>query len=376
MRRPRAAFVSILLVATVVDAQVDKISIAAGTPEDKDLTAIGNEQDAQKKITMYQDFLQKYASNPSAVAYANWQLSQSYQTAGDMQKALDYGDKALTGSPHNVDILMSQVMIAQQLKDNPKIFQYAVQGGDVYDSIEKQAKPADMSDEQFANSIAGDKDANKNAYQFFQGAAFNSLTAEADAKNRMDEIEKFSTTFPKSGMDEQLTSYAMLSLSELKDTPRLIAYGEKALATNPSNLPVMLMLANTYVDSSEPGSISKAASYAEKAILAAKADAPDADKSRKISAGIAHSTLGRVYAKQEKTSSSISELKSATSLLKGQDEQQYAIAAYFLGWDYAKSKRLTEARAILSDSASIPGPMQAPTKELLAKVNSARAAGK
>lgn len=376
MRRPRAAFVSILLVATVVDAQVDKISIAAGTPEDKDLTAIGNEQDAQKKITMYQDFLQKYASNPSAVAYANWQLSQSYQTAGDMQKALDYGDKALTGSPHNVDILMSQVMIAQQLKDNPKIFQYAVQGGDVYDSIEKQAKPADMSDEQFANSIAGDKDANKNAYQFFQGAAFNSLTAETDAKNRMDEIEKFSTTFPKSGMDEQLTSYAMLSLSELKDTPRLIAYGEKALATNPSNLPVMLMLANTYVDSSEPGSISKAASYAEKAILAAKADAPDADKSRKISAGIAHSTLGRVYAKQEKTSSSISELKSATSLLKGQDEQQYAIAAYFLGWDYAKSKRLTEARAILSDSASIPGPMQAPTKELLAKVNSARAAGK
>ncbi|HEX6805369.1 MAG TPA: hypothetical protein VF133_16945 [Terriglobales bacterium] len=355
---------------------MDKISIAAGTPEDKDLTAIGNEQDAQKKITMYQDFLQKYASNPSAVAYANWQLSQSYQTAGDMQKALDYGDKALTGSPHNVDILMSQVMIAQQLKDNPKIFQYAVQGGDVYDSIEKQAKPADMSDEQFANSIAGDKDANKNAYQFFQGAAFNSLTAETDAKNRMDEIEKFSTTFPKSGMDEQLTSYAMLSLSELKDTPRLIAYGEKALATNPSNLPVMLMLANTYVDSSEPGSISKAASYAEKAILAAKADAPDADKSRKISAGIAHSTLGRVYAKQEKTSSSISELKSATSLLKGQDEQQYAIAAYFLGWDYAKSKRLTEARAILSDSASIPGPMQAPTKELLAKVNSARAAGK
>jgi tetratricopeptide (TPR) repeat protein len=376
MRRHMAAFVFIIFVATVVDAQVDKISIAAGTPEDKDLTAIGNEQDAQKKITMYQDFLQKYASNPSAVAYANWQLSQSYQTAGDMQKALDYGDKALTGSPHNVDILMSQVTIAQQLKDNPKIFQYAVRGGDVYDSIEKQAKPADMSDEQFANSIAGDKDANKNAYQFFQGAAFNSLTAETDAKNRMDEIEKFSTTFPKSGMDEQLTSYAMLSLSELKDTPRLIAYGEKALAANPNNLPVMLMLANTYVDSSEPGAFSKAASYAEKAILAAKADEPDADKPRKISAGIAHSTLGRVYAKQEKTSSSISELKSATSLLKGQDEQQYAIAAYFLGWDYAKSKRLTEARAILSDSASIPGPMQAPTKELLAKVNSARAAGK
>jgi hypothetical protein len=86
--------------------------------------------------------------------------------------------------------------------------------------------------------------------------------------------------------------------------------------------------------------------------------------------------LGRVYAKQEKTMPSIAELKSATTLLKGQDEQQYAIAAYFLGWDYAKLKRLTEARSILSDAVSVPGPMQGPTKELLTKVNSARAAGK
>jgi len=376
MRKHVSALLWVIVVSVAVHAQVDKISIAAGTPEDKDLTAIGNEQDAQKKITMYQDFLAKYASNPSAVAYANWQLSQSYQTSGDLPKALEYGDKALAGSPHNLDILMSQVMIAQQLKDNSKVFEYTTHGGEAYDSIEKQTKPAEMSDEQFASSISADKEANQSAYQFFQNAAFASIGAETNAKSRMDEIEKFTTTFPKSGMDEQLTSYALLSLSELKDTPRLIAYGEKALAANPNNVPAMLMLANTYVDSGEPGALTKAAKYAEQAILVSKADEPDADKSRKISGGVAHSTLGRVYAKQEKTTPSITELKAATRLLKGQDEEQYAIAAYFLGWDYAKQKRLAEARAVLSDSVSIPGPMQQPTKELLAKVNSARAAGK
>jgi len=376
MRKHVSALLWVIVVSVAVHAQVDKISIAAGTPEDKDLTAIGNESDAQKKIAMYQDFLNKYASNPSAVAYANWQLSQSYQNSGDLPKALDYGDKALAGSPHNLDILMSQVMIAQQLKDNSKVFQYATRGGEAYDSIDKQTKPADMSEEQFASAIAGDKETNKNAYEFFQNAAFASIGAETDAKSRMDGIEKFTTTFPKSGMDDQLTSYAMLSLSELKDTPRLIAYGEKALAANPNNVPVMLMLANTYVDSGEPGALTKAAKYSAKAILVAKADEPDADKSRKISAGVAHSTLGRVYAKQEKTMPSITELKEATRLLKGQDEQQYAIAAYFLGWDYAKQKRLSDARAVLSDSVSIAGPMQQPTKELLAKVNSARAAAK
>src|SRR5215475_2704832 len=118
MRKHVSALAVLMVVSLAVHAQVDKISIAAGTPEDKDLTAIGNEQDAQKKITMYQDFLAKYASNPSAVAYANWQLSQSYQSLGDLGKALDCGDKAIAGSPNNLDILMSQVMIAQQSKDN------------------------------------------------------------------------------------------------------------------------------------------------------------------------------------------------------------------------------------------------------------------
>lgn len=375
-RRYAPILVWLAVIAVSAYAQVDKISIAAGTPEDKDLNQINSETDPQKKIAMYQDFTQKYASNGAAVAYANWQLSQAYQAAGDLPKAIDYGDKALSGSPHNLDILTSQIMIAQQMKDSAKAFNYSILGGQVYDSIDKQTKPADVSDDQFASNIAADKDANKSSYEFFQNVAFSAIAGEDNAKNRMDEIDKFTAAFPKSKMEEQVTSYALLSLSELKDNQRLIAYGEKALAADPENLPALLMMANTYADGSDAAGLAKGATYAQKAIAAAKADAPDADKSRKVSAGVAHSALGRVYAKQEKTLPSITELKLATGLLKGQDDQQYAFAAYFLGWDYAKLKKLTEARAVLTDAASISGPMQSPTKELLAKVNSARAAGK
>jgi len=359
-----------------VHSQVETIVIPAGTPEDNDLNAITNEQDAQKKVSMYQDYLQKYASNQAAVAYANWQLSQYYQSTGDLQKARECGEKAVAGSPHNLDILTSQVTIAQQLKDNAQVFTYSVQGGEVFNSIEKQPKPADMSDEQFASLIASQKDSNKNAYEFFEDAAFNSIAAAPDAKTRIDYIDKFTVTFPKSKMDEQVTSYAMLSLSELKDNYRLIEYAEKALTANPNNLPALLLLANIYVDSSEPGALGKAITYAQKAIVAAKADDPAAEKSQKISAGVGHSVMGRAYAKQQKTLPSISELKSATALLKGNDEQQYAVAAYYLGWDYAKVNKLTDARAILNDAATIPGPVQQPVKDLLIKVNTARAAGK
>lgn len=367
---------SVAILSSRAHAQVDTIVIPAGSPEDNDLNAITKEQDQQKKVAMYQDFLQKYATNPQAVAYGNWQLSQYYQSNGDLQKALDCGDKAVAGSPRNLDILQSQVTIAQSLKDNTAMFKYSVQGGQAFDSIEKQPKPADMNDDQFAAQIASQKDANKSNYEFFEDAAFNAIAAEKDAKTRMDYIDAFNTTFPKSKMDDQVTQYAMLSLSELRDNSRLLAYANKALEANPDNLPALLLLANTYVDSPEPGALAKSVTYAQKAIVAAKADDPSADKSRKVSAGVAHSVMGRAYAKQEKTLPSIAELKSATTLLKGQDEQQFAVASYYLGWDYAKLHKLTDARAVLTDAAGIPGPVQAPIKDLLTKVNSARAAGK
>ena len=80
--------------------------------------------------------------------------AQAYQGAGDLQKALDYGDKALASAPHSLDILVSQASIAQQLKNNPKLLDYSVRGGEVYNSIGKEPKPEGMSDQDFATQTA------------------------------------------------------------------------------------------------------------------------------------------------------------------------------------------------------------------------------
>ena len=356
--------------------QVDKISFAAGTPEDQALNSISNEQDPQKKVAMYEDFVQKFSSNPAAVAYGNWQIAQSYQTAGDLQKALAYGDKALAGSPRNLDILVTQTSTAQELKDNDKAMDYSVRGGEVYNSISKQAKPEGASDQDLAARVEEEKNAGKSAYEFLETAAFNVIAGETNAQKRMADIERFTPAFPDSRFQESITSYALMSLSELKDTPRLIAYGEKTLATNPNNLPTLLLLAGAYVDDPKPGSITKAVSYAQKAIEVANADAPDADHARKVSAGAAHSLLGYALMKQDKTAAAIPELKSASALLKGQDDPQYEIAMYRLGFAYAKSNRVSEAREVLTEIVKMPGPVQQPAQDLLNKVNAARAKGK
>ena len=382
MTRRGVALLTVVLLwigfATKAGAQVDTIVIPAGTDEDKALQAISSEQDPQKKLAAYQDFVQKFSSNPAAVAYGNWQISQAYQATGDLQKALDYGDKALAGSPRNLDILVSQASLAQQAKDNSKIIEYAVRGGQLCESVAKESKPADMTDEQFAQKLAEDKSGIKNSCDFVETSGFNVIATENDPKSRMAAIEKFTAVFPNSKFSDQVSSYAMYTLGpgQLNDPARLISFGEKTLAAYPNSLPALLLLGSYYVEDTKPSSVAKAVAYSQKAIEVAKPDAADADKSRKLSAGVAHSTIGYAYLKEDKTPAAILELKTAATLLKGQDEQSYAVALYRLGFAYAKLNKTAEARDVLTEAVKIQGPLQSMSQDLLTKVNAARAKGK
>jgi tetratricopeptide (TPR) repeat protein len=368
----------VLVLVSFSYAQLDRIVIAAGTPEDQALQDITKETDTQKKLTMYGDFLQKFSSNPAAVAYGNWQISQSYQSAGDLPKALEYGDKALAASPHNLDILVSQASIAQQLKDDGKIIDYAEKGGQAYEAIGKGAKAEGVSDQDYANRATSDRDSAQGAHDFLEGVGLNAIADEKDPKKRMSYIERFSAAFPNSKFQEQVSQYAMYTLGpgQLNDPARLVAFGEKSLAANPNSVPVMLMLASTYVEDTKPANVAKAVTYSEKVVTLAKGNEADADRSRKLAAGVAHSTLGYAFMKQDKTASAIPELKSASALLKGQDDTAYATALYRLGYAYAKLNRTTDARETLNEAIKVPGPLQQPSRELLEKVNAARAKGK
>jgi len=379
MKRTVGSLVLVVVVlASLSFAQLDRIVIPAGTPEDQALQDISKETDAQKRVPLYEEFLQKFSSNPAAVAYGNWQLSQSYQAAGDLAKALEYGDKALAASPHNLDILVSQAEVAQQTKDDAKIIDYAEKGGQAYDAIGKGAKPEGVTDQEFASRATSDKESAKGSRDFLEGVGFNAIADEKDAKKRMSYIERFTTAFPNSQFQEQVSQYAMYTLGpgQLNDPARLVAFGEKSLAANPNSIPVMLMLASTYVEDTKPAAVAKAVAYSEKVITLAKGNEPDADRARKLSAGVAHSTLGYAFMKQDKTANAIPELKSASALLKGQDDIAYATALYRLGYAYAKLNRTTDARETLTEAVKIQGPLQQPSRELLEKVNLARAKGK
>ena len=144
MKSVQACLIAILFFSLTSFSQT-KITIPAGTPEDKALTEIGQEANNEKRITMLEEFVQKFASSPAAVAYGNWQLSQQF-VASDPNKALAYGDKALAAMPDVLDILQSQTDLAQQAKNFGKVVDYATRGAVVIQGSAKQPKPQGFDD--------------------------------------------------------------------------------------------------------------------------------------------------------------------------------------------------------------------------------------
>jgi len=366
MRLPKLLPFILVLCCVPGFGQNTRIVIPAGTPEDKDLTAIAAEQDADKRAAAYQEFIEKYSSNNAAVAYAEWQLSQQYLAAGNNAKALEWGDKALQAYPDDLELIVSDTNVAMAMKNNAKTVEFAVKGAAVYHSIVQQPKPANVSDADWNNRVLQEQDAVKSDYEFLENAAYNAIVAEQDPNQRMNFIEQYTPAFPKSQFEPQVAQIAMYSLQQINQPQRLQAYGEKALAANPNSIPTLLMLAGSYAG--DPKTASKAADYAEKALKLTGAD--PGDQTLKSYAGIAHTALGRADLNRERASSAVTNLKTAVTQLQG-DPPDQQVALYYLGYAAAKENRKAESVAALEKAAAIKGPYQAPAKEMLAKIQSA-----
>ena len=351
-----------------------KITIPAGTPEDKALTEISQQPDQEKRISMLEDFLKQYAGNPQAVAYGNWQLSQQY-VSSDPAKALEYGDKALAAMPNVLDILQTQTDLAQQLKDCAKTLDYAARGGVVIDEIAKQPKPDGMSNDDYTASLAAQKAALAPIYDYLAAAAYNAIATEPDPKKRIKEIERFSEVFQNSKLMDNANALAIETYTELNDMPRLTAYGDKALAADPKNASLLTLLANAFAEDPKGANLAKAEAYSRQAIELMKTDTSPPTEGRTIREGFAYQILGYTLLREDKTLAAIAQLKTASTMLK-EDAPKYSITLYRLGYAYAKNKQNIDAKQVLSEAVKVPGPFQEEAKKLLAQVNAAHPAGR
>ena len=363
-------FCFVLLSTVTARAQVTRIMIPAGTPEDKALQAISAESDAAKRVTMLQDFLQQYSSDEQATAYGTWQLSQAYMDQGDTAKALEFGEKASTLQPANLDFLISLATVAQKLKDNGKIVDCAVRGGTAFNGIAKKPKPEGMDPEDFKLRIQQEEEPYRQSYEYLEVTGLNALLAEENPHKRMGYIERYISAFPGSRFEDQVMQLAVYTLGQTNESARLLTFGEKALAANPNSVSMLSALANAFAESSDQSFAARAETYARKALELAKGQTPTDENKLALYSGLAHSALGYAMLKQEKNVPAIAELKTASVELKTNPDA-YAAALYRLGFAYAKTGKLPEAKTTLGELIAMQSPYQQPAKDLLAKVDAA-----
>ena len=360
----------LLFVAVAAHAQVTKIFIPAGSPEDKALQAVTAEEDGAKRVAMLQQFLQDYAANPQAVAYGEWQLSQQYADQGNTAKALEMGQKAVELQPGNLEILISLATIAQKVKATDTVIDCAVRGGTAFNGILNKPKPDGMDPEDFKLRLQQEQDGYRQSYEYLEVTGYNTLVGENDAKKRMGYIERFMAAFPGSRFEDQVTQLAVYTLGQTNDSARLLTFGENALASNPQSVSLLVALANSFAESNDQTLVSRAESYAHRALdICNKQVATDENKLA-LYAGLAHSALGYAMLKQEHNVPAIAELRVASNDLKSTPEA-YSAAMYRLGFAYAKTGKLPEAKATLTEVIKMQGPYAPPAKELLARVEAA-----
>jgi tetratricopeptide (TPR) repeat protein len=364
----RSLVLFVVLAGLSAGAQVERISIPAGTPEDKDSQAISAENDSAKRLPMLQDFLQKYSANPQAVAYAESQISQLYQEQGDNAKALEHGKKAVAIQPKNIDLLVALAGIAQQMKDAAVVMDCAVRGGTAFHSIATQPKPEGMSSDEWASKLSQQEDTVRSAYQFLEATGLNTMVGEQDPKKRIGYVEGYLIAFPDSRFQDQAMQLAVYTLGQLNDPARLASFTDKALAANPNSVGLLVVLADAFAESPDPSGAVRAEKYARQALGLAQGKPATAENKLQLYSGLAHSALGYALLKQEKTAPAIVELKTAITDLKGTGDA-YSGALYRLSFAYAKTGKLPDAKVTLTELVGIEGPYQPLARDLLAKVN-------
>lgn len=367
------ALICVAGISLAANAQLARIVIPAGTPEDQAIQTITNEGNAQKRAPMWEEFVDKFKENPQAVAYGNWQLLQIYSALGDNNKALEYGDKALAVMPANLDILVAATDVAQQMKDSGKVIDYAAQGGKAYATIATQSKTEGMSDADFAAKVADEKNSSLQSYEYLEGSAYNVIAAEQDPKARLSYIEQYTSAFPDSKYSEQVNAYAIMSVQQMNDTRKLGEFAEKALAKNPNSIPTLVLLATAFAEDQNPASAAKATGYARKAIELGKTDEAGADSSKKLQTGMAHSALGYALMKENKTTQAIAELKTAAGLVK-ENPAAYSTVMFRLGYAYTNAKQFADAKLAFTEAAAVEGPFQDAAKKNLEQINTGKQA--
>jgi tetratricopeptide (TPR) repeat protein len=356
-------------------AQIGKyVPIPAGSDADHALTEIDATSDPSQKLALIDKFAATIAQGDLAIV-ADDRYVNYYIAAKNYDKAFEYGDKLFALDPDSLANGVNMVRAAQEKGDSDKLFSY----GDKVASILKRYKDApapEGKDQQDWDNTK--KQTLENAHDsilYVQQLIFNGAYRTPDVGKRAALLTRFAQMFPDSPYADQALGVAAASYQQTQNTPKMLEVANGLLAKDPSNLGMLLLLSDYYSEKGEQ--LDKAEAYAKKAVsvleTAKKPDGLTDEQWQQQSAlqkGLALSALGQVNIQKKNNAQAVDNLKAAAPLLKP-NANSYARNQYRLGFALLNLKRVPEAKAALTDAASVNSPYKSLAQDKLKALSGA-----
>jgi tetratricopeptide (TPR) repeat protein len=198
---------------------------------------------------------------------------------------------------------------------------------------------------------------------------FNGGYQAPDVNKRAALMVRFAQMFPDSPYADQAMGVAAASYRQTQNPPKMLETANGLLAKDPNNLGMLILLADYYSEKGEQ--LDKAETYAKKAIAvldAAKKPEGLTDEQwqqqSSLQKGLALSSLGQVNIQKKSNAQAVENLKAASPLLKA-DPNSYARNQYRLGFALLNLKKVPEAKAALTEAASVNSPYKALAQDKL-----------
>jgi tetratricopeptide (TPR) repeat protein len=375
MRHGIKLFVILFFCAASTFAQIGKsISVAAGTPEDKALSDIYAAPDTPEKIALIDKFMQEYGKGDMELL-GDQLYVQTYLAQKNYAKVYQYGEKALALDPDSLSTVVNMVHGAEEQGNTDKLFSVGEKAAAIVARYEASPPPAGTSPEDWSRQ----KDlAINNAQQdigYVQYALVNAAYKTSNPATRAALFERYAAAFPDSPYTSTIREQTAVAYQEAKNTPKMLKTAQDILAANPQDVAMLLLLADFWSDKGEQ--LDRAAADAQKALdLLAQAKKPENlsdeqwQQQLSLQKGIAYSSIGEVRRRKEQDAQAVEPLKQASPLLKS-NTVTYARNLLRLGLTLSNLKRIPEARAVLTEAASLNSPYKSTAQEELGKLGGA-----
>ncbi len=366
--------------ASPLHAQLGKmVLIPAGSEVDHQLNDINAATDAAAKLKLIDAFAAAHAEGDLQIL-ADEQYVNYYLAAKQYDKVFEYGGKLYALDPDNFSNGVSMVRAANEKGDTERLFAEGEKVAAILQRFKAQAAPAGTSPEEWKIQQQQKLDSIKDNQEYIEQSLTSAAYQQKDPVKKAVLLVRYATMFPDSPNSVQALGAAAVTYQQVQNRPKMLETANAALAKDPNDLGMLLLLADDYSEKGDQ--LDKAEAYAKKAAAlcdtAKKPDGvSDADWQKQISLqkGLALSALGQIDLQKKLNPTAVDNLTKAAPLLKS-NAAMYARNQYRLGFAYVNLKKNAEAKQAFTDAASVDSPYKGPAQDKLKSLAAAKAPAK